>query len=130
MKLKRKFFYHNHDKYITTPEFNKFTEDIFALRLKWANLASKSDLVNLVNKTYFDEKLKNLYKKITSNKTKIVLVENEFKKLQTFDSSLFIGQSYFNNDGAQLYLIFQPICKTVTTFSGLPNIILQWESKG
>ena len=106
MKLKRKFFYHNHDKYITTPEFNKFTADIFALRLKWANLASRSDLVNLVNKTYFDEKLKNLYRKITSNKTKIVLVENEFKKLQTFDSSLFIGQSCFNNDGAQIYLIF------------------------
>ena len=24
------------------------------------------------------------------------------KKLQTFDSSLFISQNYFNNDGAQL----------------------------
>ena len=130
MKLKRKFFYHNHDKYITTPEFNKFTADIFALRLKWANLASRSDLVNLVNKTYFDEKLKNLYRKITSNKTKIVLVENEFKKLQTFDSSLFIGQSYFNNDGAQLYLKFQPIYKTITTFPGLKNTMSEWESKG
>ena len=56
--------------------------DIFALRLKWANLVSKSDLVNLVNKTYFDEKLKNLYKKITSNKTKNVLVENEFSMME------------------------------------------------
>ena len=62
--------------------------DTFALRLKQANLVSKSDIVNLVNKTYFDEKLKKLYKKITSNKTKNVLVENEFKKLQTFDSKL------------------------------------------
>ena len=42
---------------------------------------------------------------------------------------LTIGQSYFNNDGTQLYLIFQPICKTITTFFGLPNITSQWESK-
>ena len=48
-------------------------------------------------------------KKITSNKTKHVLVENEFKKLQTFDSNLFISQSYFNNNGAQIYLILQPL---------------------
>ena len=46
-----------------------------------------------MNKTDFDERLKNLNKRITSNKTKHVLVENEFKKLQTFDSSLFIGKS-------------------------------------
>ena len=52
------------------------------------------------------------------------------KKLQTFDSSLFIGQSYFNNDGAQLYLIFQSIYKTITTFSGLKDTISEWESKG
>ena len=93
------------------------------------NLASKSQFDNLVNKTDYDDKLKKLNEQITSNKTKHVLVENERKKLRTFDSSLFVGQSYFNNDGAQLYLIFQPIFKTVTTFSGLPNIILQWESK-
>ena len=69
-------------------------------------------------------------RKITSNKTKHVLVENELKKLQTFDSSLFIGQSYFNNDGGQLYLIFQPIYKTITIFSGLKDTALDWESKG
>ena len=32
-----------------------------------------------------------------------VLVENESKELQTFDSSLFIGQSYFNNGGEKLF---------------------------
>ena len=40
-------------------------------------------------------------------------------KLQIFDSSLFIGQIYFNNDEEQLYLIFQPIYKTITTFSDM-----------
>ena len=62
--------------------------------------------------------------------TKHLLVKNELTKLQTFDSSLFIGQSYFDNDGAQLYLKFQSINKTITTFSGLIVTISEWESKG
>ena len=69
-------------------------------------------------------------KKVTSNKTKNLVVENEFKKVQTFDSSLFTGQNYFNNDVAQLYLIFKPIYKTIITFSGLPHTISELESKG
>ena len=52
-----------------------------------------------------------------------MLVENEFKKLQTFNSSLFIGQSYFYNDGAQLF-------KNISPFSGVPDTIWEWESKG
>ena len=65
----------------------------FASRLAQANLASKNDIVASVKKTDFDNKLKHLKKEITSNKTKHTLVENEFKKLQTFNSCLFIGQS-------------------------------------
>ena len=52
------------------------------------------------------KKKKNYNKEIILNKTKQVLIQNElkeeqdkFKKSQTFDSSLFIGQSYFFNDG-------------------------------
>ena len=59
-----------------------------------------------------------------------MLPENELKKLQAFESSFFVGQSYLNNDGAQLYLIFQPIRKTITTFSGLPDTFSKWESNG
>ena len=44
MKLKKKITDHNHDKYITTPKFIKFTKEIFYLRLKRTNLASKSDI--------------------------------------------------------------------------------------
>ena len=40
--------YHDHDKYITTPEFNKLTSENFAGRLKQANLANKSDIANFV----------------------------------------------------------------------------------
>ena len=64
MKLKKDTD-HNHYKYITTPEFNKFTKEIFELRLKRANLESKSDNSNFVNKADFDNKLKD----VTSNKS-------------------------------------------------------------
>ena len=95
-----------------------------------ANLASKNDIANFVNKTDSDDKLIKFKWKNYINKTKHLLVENYLKKPQTFDSSLFIGQSYINNDGAQLYLIFQPIYKTITTFYDLPDIISEWECKG
>ena len=41
----------------------------------------------------FDDKLKRLNKKLTWSKTRHLLVENEFKNLQKFDSRLFVGQS-------------------------------------
>ena len=36
-----------------------------------------------------------LNEKINTNKTKLLLVENELKKLQTFDSIYFRGKSHF-----------------------------------
>ena len=68
----------NHDKYIITPEFNKFTAECFDERLKQANLVTMTD---------FDTKLIRRNKKVNSNKTEHLLVENELKKLNTFDSS-------------------------------------------
>ena len=41
-EVKKKITDSNHNKYLTTPEFNKFTGDIFAARLNQANLARKS----------------------------------------------------------------------------------------
>ena len=49
---------HDHDKYITTGEFNK--SENFTARIKQANLASKNDIANFVKKTDFDNKLKNV----------------------------------------------------------------------
>ena len=86
----KKIYDHNHDKYITTPELNKLTAESFVTRLAQANLASKSDIANFLEITDFNDKLKFLNKKVTSNKTKHLLVKNELKKLQTFDSSLVI----------------------------------------
>ena len=58
---------------------------------------------------------KKLYKKITSNNLKHLLIEivlekrqDKIGKLRTYDSSLFLSQSFFNN-GAQLCLILQTL---------------------
>ena len=55
-------------------------------------------------------------------------LQDKIEKLQTCDSILFIGQSYFFNDGAQLYLIFQPLCYTFKTLSNSKKVI-SWKSK-
>ena len=60
-------------------------------------------------KTDFDAKLSNLNRKISKNKTKHLLVENELNKLKTFDSSYYRSKNYFEEDGTQNYLIFQPM---------------------
>ena len=41
-----------------------------------------------MKKADFDNQLKKVNKKITSNKTKNVLVQNELRQLQTFDSTI------------------------------------------
>ena len=50
-----------------------------------------------------------LNRKITQNKSKHLLVENELNKLKTFDFSYFTGKRHFGEDGTQNYLVFQPM---------------------
>ena len=66
-------------------------------------------ILSQITKTDFDAKLSSLNRKITQNKSKHLLVENELNKLKTFDSSYFIGKSHFGEDGTQNYLVFQPM---------------------
>lgn len=51
------------------------------------------------------------------------------EKLQTCDSSIFIGQRYFFNDGSQNFLIFQTILNTSAVPTGLTGTIIVWQSK-
>ena len=85
-----------------------------------------------MRKTNFDAKLSNLNRKITSNKIKPLLVENELKKLKTFDSIYFRGKSHFKEDGMQNYLVLQPIKRhfKVIACVGNSNYIYYWKSKG
>ena len=57
-----------------------------------------------------DDKLKKLNKKLLQIK-------------QILDSFIFIGQSYFNNDGAQLYLILQPLYYTLKGLGDAENAV-------
>ena len=82
----------------------------------------------MITKTDFDAKLSSLNKKITQNKTKHLLVENELNKLKTFDSGYFIGKSHFEEDGTQNYLVFQPIYRYFKTSNS--DYVLSWTSKG
>ena len=47
-----------------------------------------------------------LIEKLPPNKSKHFLVENELKKLKTFDSIYFRDKSHFEEDGMQNYLVF------------------------
>ena len=75
----------NHDKYITTSEFNKLTAENYATGLKQANLMTKTD---------FDKKLASFSKRITSNKTKYLATK---KKLISLITKYF--NFFFNRKG-------------------------------
>ena len=59
-----------------------------------------------MTKTIFDNTVSSLDSKIAVNKTKNVSIENESKKLKTFDLSYFRSKSHFEKDGTQNYLVF------------------------
>ena len=73
--------------------------------------------------------MSSLNRKITENKTNHLLVENELNKLETFDSSYFIGKSNFEEDGTQNYLVFQPMFRYFKVITNIDDIS-SWKSKG
>ena len=121
-ELENKLTDHNHDKYITTPEFNTLAADVFNSRLAKANLITKTD---------FYAKFSNLNRKINSNKSKNLFVENELKKLKTFDSIYFISKSHFEEDDTQNYLVFQPMYRYFNKITGVGSggYIYYWRHK-
>ena len=60
---------HNHDKYITNPEFNTMTASTFNARV-----AAQTDLIR---RPEFDFKLKYISDRVTLNKSKLLLDEDE-----------------------------------------------------
>ena len=84
---------------------------------------------NFITKTDFDANLSSYNRKVTQNKTKHLLVENELNKLKTFDSGYFIGKSHFEEDGTQNYLVFQPLNKYFKVITNT-DYISSWKFNG
>ena len=106
---------HNHDKYVATSEFNTLAANVFNARLAQANLITKTD---------FDAKLSSLNRKITANKTKHFVNDN--------DLSYYRGKQYFDEgSGKQNYLVFLPMGKyfKLNSVAGAADYVLSWQSK-
>ena len=67
-------------EYVTTQEFTKLTAENLAARLKQANV---------VNETDFNNKLTTFSKRITSNKTKHLEIQNKLNSLRTKDYNFY-----------------------------------------
>ena len=91
-------------KYFTASDYKKFTSN---------TLDAKRTRKKLINEYDLNEKRKALAVKgkikTLARQAELKIEQDKIVKLQTYELSLFIGQSYFSNDGAKLYLIFQPI---------------------
>ena len=119
-EIEKKLTDHKHDEYADSSEFNTLATNVFNTRIAQANLITKTD---------FDAKLSSLNRKITKNKSDHLLVQNELNKLKTFDSSYFIGKNHFEEDGAQNYLVFQPMYRYFKMITNT-DYISSWKSKG
>ena len=105
------------------------------------------DINTLIKKSDYDTKIAEIENKYVSNTgfdsklaqanvitkrnfdAKIIELENNIKKLQTFDSSYFRGKSHFEEDGAQNYLVFQPMYRYFKMITNT-DYISSWKSKG
>ena len=81
-----------------------------------------------MTKTNFDNTISSLNSKITAKRRINESIENLLKKLRTLDLSYFIGNSYFEEDGAQNYLVFQSIHRYFKITNA--KYISSWKSKG
>ena len=106
------------NKYFITSDYNKLTNNL---------LDTKITRRKLVNESGLNEKIKCL---TAEKETKILSIKTELKaeqdskivKLQAYDLTLFIGQSYFFSDGASFYLIFSPFYHPSKTLDETENV--------
>ena len=97
-------------KYISTADYNKFTEDIVNNSIKSKNFADKSDIAGILSNADLDLELSTL-----AAKAKLKVEQAKIKRLKAFNLR------YFEEDGAQNYLIFQPINRHYKRIIGAGN---------
>ena len=89
------------------------------------------DVTNLVTKTDFDAKLKEISDRVTKNKSKDLLLDNELKKLKTFNADYLEGRNYFEGGhGTQNMLVFQVKGEYFVRASLGSTERYTWKSKG
>ena len=94
-----------------------------------SSLATKTELTTVKNKI---TDISSLVKKSDYN-TKFTEVENNIKKLQTYDLSYLRGKKYFDEeDGKQSYLVFLPRrkCFKLNSVINVIDRVLSWRSRG
>ena len=74
-QIKKNLTDHDHDKYITTLEFNNLAARVFTARLAQAHLITKTD---------FDDKLKVSIKKLTQTKQNTYLLKMNLTNYKRF----------------------------------------------
>ena len=89
------------------------------------------NVTDLVTKTDFNAKLKAVSDRVTKNKSKDLLLDNELKKLKTFDADYFEVRNYFEGgNGTQNMLVV----KAKNKYFGRNNLgntqYYTWKSKG
>ena len=86
------------------PNNNKFMPDILYAKIKDKSLVDKSALSGFTKNADLNKKDTTL-----ATKAKLKTEKDKIITLQAFDSSYFCGKSYFEDDGTQNYLVFQPV---------------------
>ena len=77
--------------------------------------------------------MKKISDRVSSNKSKHLLVKNKLKKLEKIDAAYFRGKNYFDgDDDTQNYLFFQKVYKYFEKYSdiGSGDYVTSWKSKG
>ena len=100
---------------IKKSDYNTKIAEIEAKYVSNTRFYSKLAQANVITKINFD--------------AKIIELENNIKKLQTFDSSYFRGKNYFDEDGTQNYLVFLPINRYFRLIANT-KYTSSWKAKG
>ena len=102
---------------ITTADYNKFTKNIVANRIRSEKLINKPAIAEFINNPDL--------KTESGLKTK----QDKITKLKTFDSNYFRGKSHFEDDGTQNYSVFQPMYRYFKKIGNTEHISA-WKSIG
>ena len=95
----------DYTKYITDNEFNKFSGEIFDVKLKKTKLVANADLVNVEQR----------------------VIENKKQKNKKHCLIFFIGKNCVGNHGSQNYLIVQLLYDFLNKLTGTKRI-MGWKS--